>query len=44
MEFDGSGQFLAVGGLGGVVKLFNTKTWENFTKFESHKDSVTSLR
>ena len=44
MEFDGSGQYLAVGSLGGVVKLFNTKTWECFTKFESHKDSVTSLR
>jgi WD40 repeat protein len=44
MEFDGSGQFLTIGSVAGTIKVFNTKTWESFTKFESHKDSVTSIR
>ena len=44
MEFDGSGQYLAVGSVGGTIKMFNTKTWESFTKFESHKDAITSIR
>ena len=44
MEFDGSGQYLSVGSLGGVIKIYSTKNWECLTKFESHKDSVTSIR
>ena len=44
MEFDGSGQYLAVGSVGGTIKMFNTKNWESFTKIESHKDAITSIR
>lgn len=44
MEFDASGQFLAVGSASGAVKLFNTKNWVNFAKFEGHKDAITEIK